>query len=160
MSLLYSKVVFPISASLKAKYYSAENDSLFSGNNLIIFADRENYVPEYTYGSANIIKGINSYEVQNLNPEYVVNITVEDQRVAIRYLLEELILLEKADPYNRSLTTMYDYIEVEINDRSTGYTTRQGILELTNKGGTFRSNLATTSSTFTNGLSFKFTQLV
>jgi hypothetical protein len=156
-SLKYSKIVIPISAEIKGHYdIYPENTSLFEGDNLRLFGS---YVPEYTFGSHEITKGFTGYEIKNNENDYSFNLTIEDSRIAIKYILDELIQSVKGDLYNYDLITVYDYQNVEFADRNTGYTIRYCTFDYNLKGGTFRNGLSTNSGTYTEGLSIKFTQL-
>jgi hypothetical protein len=160
-SLKYSKIVIPISETIRNNYIGyPQNESLFDENgNLRLYLFPEDYVPEFTYGSNEVTQGFTSYQIRNNNPEYAFNVTVQDARIAIKYILDELIATATNNPLSYQLIPVYDYHNVDFEDRNIGYSTRYCVISYELKGGTFRASETISGDYFHNGLSIKFTQL-
>lgn len=129
-------ILFPIPSTLATQYQGIEHSGLLSGNNLIVRASMEDYVP-LGIATNEVTQGYTSPIVLVHLRAIGFDVTWREGRDAGWEILENLRQLQEATPGIFTPTTALDFIRPDYADRVQGFTTRRGQLSVSPLGGTF-----------------------
>ena len=135
-----NKIVFPLTTELKTLYDLSVNSGLFNGDNLVLPIWSEDYNAANPV-QTKVIKGLSAAVVDITTNYYQFEATCRDSRVAIGYILKDLMTDASTNCSQYQPITCYDYHRLDTQtDRQYGYTIRQGVLQYEPLKGSIRSS--------------------